>query len=362
MAKKPEDRYASAGDLAMAAHDALSDPDQDHAADILRRSQEATLLGPETGTLEPTLAATRAAPPSPAPLQQPPTPVPPWAPDPASSGPVPAASQPTPQYFQGGGNWGGAPPGAPPPLQHAGPTSWNQPPVPKKRNPWPIIAAVAVVLVLVVGGVGIWLLVKPKPVKTPDPVRAERLSALLLSPSEINGIMGASNMQPGKPITSMESSHSTQSQPACLGALYAGQDSVYAGTGYTEVSGLVSQEPGDNYDHWADQSVVLFPSAEKAKAFLQTSADKWKGCAGKTVTVTNTNKGKTYRWTFAEIKGQPPKISVVEQQEGADGWECDRAMGAANNVIIDVNACGYHVDKDQGGQIVDQITERVNNE
>ena len=31
MAKKPEDRYASAGDFARAAHDALSDPDQDHA-------------------------------------------------------------------------------------------------------------------------------------------------------------------------------------------------------------------------------------------------------------------------------------------------------------------------------------------
>lgn len=46
MAKKPEDRYASAGDLALAAHEALSDPDQDHAADILRRSQESTLPAP----------------------------------------------------------------------------------------------------------------------------------------------------------------------------------------------------------------------------------------------------------------------------------------------------------------------------
>ena len=57
MAKKPEDRYASAGDLALAAHEALSDPDQDHAANILRRSQEATL----PGTSEITPAATVAA-------------------------------------------------------------------------------------------------------------------------------------------------------------------------------------------------------------------------------------------------------------------------------------------------------------
>ena len=114
----------------------------------------------------------------------------------------------------------------------------------------------------------------------------------------------------------MDSSPVTVSPSACLGALYASQDSVYAGTGYTKMSGLVSSEPGDNYDHWVNQAVVLFPSADKAKAFLKTSADKWKTCAGKTVTVTNTNKGKTYRWTFAEINGEPPKISVVEMQEG----------------------------------------------
>jgi rhodanese-related sulfurtransferase len=37
MGKKPEDRYASAGDLAIAANDALSERDQDQAATILQR-------------------------------------------------------------------------------------------------------------------------------------------------------------------------------------------------------------------------------------------------------------------------------------------------------------------------------------
>jgi serine/threonine kinase PknH len=275
---------------------------------------------------------------------------------------MPAASQPTPtpQYYQASGNWGGPPPGAPPPQQFSGPTPWNQPSPKPKRNPWPIIAAVAVVLVVVVGGVGVWLIAKPSPPPpAPPPIPAERLSALLLSPSDINSIMGSSTMQPGKPILSMDTSPVTLSLPDCQGALYTSQDPVYAGTGYSGVSGLVSSEPGDNYDHWVNQAVILFPSADKAKSFMQTAADKWKGCAGKTVTVTN--KGKTYRWTFAQINGNPPKMTVMDTQEGADGWECQRAMSQANNVIVDVNACGYHIG-DQGGQITDKIVAKIDNE
>ena len=154
MAKKPGDRYASAGDLALAAHEALSDPDQDHAATILRRSQEATLPG--TVMAPPPTTPSPPPSPSPAPASTPvpgSTPVPapsaaPWRPD---SGPIPAPGQPptTPPYYQAGNaNWGTPPPHTPPPF--TGPPAWNQPP-PKRRNPWPIIAAVAAVLVLIVG-------------------------------------------------------------------------------------------------------------------------------------------------------------------------------------------------------------------
>ncbi|WP_374024978.1 serine/threonine-protein kinase PknH/PknJ [Mycobacterium sp. HNNTM2301] len=370
MAKKPADRYASAGDLALAAHEALSDPDQDHAATILRRSQEATLPGTVTLGPQRTLADTAMAPPpTPAANTPPPsspnpppgsTPVPAhatptWRPE---SGPIPAATPPsaTPPYYQATGpNWGG-----PPQARHqfTNTPTWNQPP-PKRRNPWPIIAGVAaLVVVLAASAVGIWFAVRPKPAPAPDPIPAERLSALLLGASDINSVMGSSTMEPGKPIQSMDNSSLTVSQPDCQGALYTTQSPVYSGTGYSAVSGLVSSEPGDNYDHWVNQAVVLFPSADKAKAFLETSAGKWKGCAGKTVTVTN--KGKTYRWTFSQVQGDPPKLAVLDTQEGADGWECQRAMSAANNVVVDVNACGYHI-SDQGTQIVDKIVAKVDN-
>lgn len=43
MAKNPADRYASCGDLSLAAYEALATPDQDRACDILQRSRAARL-------------------------------------------------------------------------------------------------------------------------------------------------------------------------------------------------------------------------------------------------------------------------------------------------------------------------------
>jgi serine/threonine kinase PknH len=92
MAKDPADRYPRAGDLMLAAHQALSTPGQDQAANLLRRSQEATL--PPTG------ADPAANPPAPSlaptpyldPAGSGPLPAPPWVRPPApATGPPTAA-------------------------------------------------------------------------------------------------------------------------------------------------------------------------------------------------------------------------------------------------------------------------------
>jgi len=147
MAKRPEDRYASAGDLAVAANHALSERDQDKAAAIMQRSQDATM--PRT-------------PIPPMPPERPIHPTPPPAP-PFGVTPVPqpaarpvAFHTPPPSGPPSGPMWTAAPPPSGPPRQG-------------NKVPWIPIAAAAGVFVLVLGALGIWWLVKPDDTSSSGP-------------------------------------------------------------------------------------------------------------------------------------------------------------------------------------------------
>ncbi len=142
MAKKPADRFASAGDLATAATEALTHREQDQAATILQRSEAATRPVPPPPPSQPRMYASQPTPP-PYPTQPPP----PSAPRPAAFHTGPPASGPP-----SGPMWSTSPPPPGPP---------QQPPTGGSKVPWIPIAAAAAVFVLILGGLGIWLVTKP---------------------------------------------------------------------------------------------------------------------------------------------------------------------------------------------------------
>jgi serine/threonine kinase PknH len=146
MAKNPDDRYESAGALAAAAHEALSNPDQDRAATILRWSEHATTTPtatqPSGGTEESTSSHTRI--------------------NPLTSS---QRSAEPPISASGVQFTGDYPAAAPPPAAAGGPPSSPPPQIEpgtgRKRKRWPIVAAVAAVVVIAVGAVGIWFFTQP---------------------------------------------------------------------------------------------------------------------------------------------------------------------------------------------------------
>jgi serine/threonine-protein kinase len=170
MAKQPDERFASAGDLAMAATAALTAGDQDHAETILQRGQPAMTPG-----LPSDQNATMAAPGQLVLPPPPPGAMPPPPPYGAVPGPYGAA---TPPPYPAGAPASFAttpppPPGppygftgtTPPPGAGGvgGPPSWNPPPgsTPPggKRVPWIPLAAIGGVAVLLIAALGIFLVV-----------------------------------------------------------------------------------------------------------------------------------------------------------------------------------------------------------
>jgi serine/threonine-protein kinase len=132
MAKDPKDRYASAGELAKAAYQALNSPDQDRAGRIFEHSQESA---------GPIVDHTRPATATPAP----PVGVPARTPSSVGAAGVARPDPSAPVFSAGSGAWPGhLPPRRPVPLQ-------------RRRRPKPRPWVAALVAVVMAGGLIAWL-------------------------------------------------------------------------------------------------------------------------------------------------------------------------------------------------------------
>jgi hypothetical protein len=215
-------------------------------------------------------------------------------------------------------------------------------------------AALVVVMAIVAAVVFFTQQAGHKPSSAPTGPPQVDLGAILLSPADLNTIMGVTNLQPSTQTSRMVTSPGTPSDAACLGAFEPIQAAVYQGSGYTAVRslGLRAADPPKRVFTGA----VEFPSAENAHAFVRTSAGNWKACAGQTVTVADGNR--TTPWTFSELNGAPPRIMLRRTQAVPNGRVCQRVLSAVSRVVIDVVACGTSI-TNEAGQVAEQMAAKV---
>ena len=168
----------------------------------------------------------------------------------------------------------------------------------------------------------------------PRPVVERELDALLLSPEQINPIMGAKDMAVTRKHDAMSDDSATMRPKECLAIDGSAQAQVYANSGFTAVRDRALND-GDNFTHYAEQSVVLFPTTKQAQVFFISSGLRWPDCHQYTHTQSRT------RWTVAPISDDNGALSTISTQQEAKtgGWGCGRALAVKNNVIVDVNTC-----------------------
>lgn len=188
---------------------------------------------------------------------------------------------------------------------------------------------------------------------TAPPVAETALKGLLLTPEQINPIMGATDMAVTRSHTALSDDSTTMEPPECLAVDGAAQEHVYAGSGYTAVREQSLSE-GDDFAHYVDQAVVLYPTAKQAAAFFESSAKQWPACHQ----YRHLQSGS--EWTAGQSANTNGVLSTVATQDnaGKDGWACGRALVVRNNVIVDVNTCSADP-KDTAVTIANQIAAKV---
>ncbi|BBX61694.1 hypothetical protein MSAS_08680 [Mycobacterium saskatchewanense] len=195
----------------------------------------------------------------------------------------------------------------------------------------------------------------PSATATPAPARpvaAEDLPGLLLDVGAVNNIMGTHDLLVNPTLTTTRLYIDTTDKPECGGVWANANREVYAGSGWVSVQTQYLREPADA-SHEVFQSVISFPTAAGAADFVAKEAKAWPLCNGRSITTTTPNQ-KPQTWWVATVGRQDGMLASFTTREGARGWGCQHALIARNNVVVDVEACGFSV-MQQGSAIATKV-------
>ncbi|WP_179468256.1 sensor domain-containing protein [Mycolicibacterium vinylchloridicum] len=168
------------------------------------------------------------------------------------------------------------------------------------------------------------------------------LDRVLLSSGEVNGVMGATGIRVTASAQSLSDNSDGVSDIDCLGAIYGAEELVYGGSDWTAVRDEVLQEPDTDNEHWVEQIAVLYPSSEKARAFVEGSRTSWEKCSGTSIDIDNSDVHSTWKIGEANVSGDI--LTQQSTQRYAGGWGCQHALASVSNVVVEAWACSNSID------------------
>lgn len=167
------------------------------------------------------------------------------------------------------------------------------------------------------------------------------LDAVLLDSAEIAALLNSPDIEVTDEIDEMTDTSADVSHPECLGALYTAENPVYESTGYTAVLTRLASEPGDDNEHWVEESAVLVPTAEDAEQFVERSAREWDDCAGRQVSISDGEE-----WFDWELDAVVRDGGMVSQQStilDSIDWQCQHTVVSVSNLIIEASVCAERI-------------------
>jgi hypothetical protein len=184
------------------------------------------------------------------------------------------------------------------------------------------------------------------------PLKKSQLADVMLGIDELNSILSSTDMAVVSEMEEMSDNSRSVSDPDCLGVIYGAEEKVYDGSEWTAVRDQVAREPGDDKEHWVEQTAVLYPDAGNAQKFFDDSKSNWKQCGGYSVAVDDGEA--SYIWQVNDLETKDDVISQVTTQEDSGGWECQHALAPVSNVTIETWACAFGI-KDEAVEMAQEM-------
>lgn len=194
----------------------------------------------------------------------------------------------------------------------------------------------------------------------PPAILPQHLGDLLLNESDVNTIGHTTAMAVRKPVTKMWHDEDMVSDPGCLDTYSPAEATVYRGSNWTAVQGQILDDAAPvRPEHALVQALVGFRDADSAEQFFSQAKTRWSDCANRSITVTAPGHAPL-TWEFGAPQVTDTTLAATQTQPGGRGPTCQRAIGLANNVIIDTLWCGFDTTS-QASDIVAKTTASVSN-
>jgi hypothetical protein len=207
------------------------------------------------------------------------------------------------------------------------------------------------------------------------PIAQAALPNLLLTPPEIDSALGVTGSKTDKSFDALQEDKSADAFPKgykfpteCTYITGEAVTTIYGGSGNTAVHGEHDSAPAPSGSKDPDpeitQFVVLFPSAQQASAFFDTSSQRWPACANRQDTVPGGDpNAPDVQWKVGPVSNANGVLSTtvsVTLSKGGDSMSqsCQRALTVRNNVVIDAEACRKDPG-DAGVAVAQQIAGKV---
>jgi hypothetical protein len=139
--------------------------------------------------------------------------------------------------------------------------------------------------------------------------------------------------------------------PSCVGVIFGADPSVYDSSGFDAIRDQTLDVSSYTTGDQIEQTAVVFPSAEKAAAVLNSQTGQWQACSNRPNPYPPPTRGMQIgqrhgegglTWTLADVQVSDNLITVKMagyDNEAGSHETCQQALGVRANVVVKTRAC-----------------------